>query len=102
APALDTILKYSRGFTGAYANGGGRPAPDGAGWEHDQSRVSIDKFVSTALKWREKDPERVKLLGGCCGASPAYIGALNEALHAETSRVPAPIRHSGIPISAHL
>jgi len=81
--ALEKILQYSKGYVGAYANGGGAAASDGACWNHDHTNQTINNFVSAALEWREIDSERVKILGGCCGASPSYIQALRNAFEHE-------------------
>ncbi len=79
--ALDQLLEYSTGFVGAYANGGGKPAKDGAGWDHDHSDDAIEQFVLSAISWREMDPSRVKIFGGCCGSTPDYIRALSTGLN---------------------
>jgi homocysteine S-methyltransferase len=78
--AIDELLENFDGFVGAYANGGGEPATNGAEWVHKENDRAIQQFVLSALSWREKDPSRVKIFGGCCGATPDYIRALSAGL----------------------
>jgi homocysteine S-methyltransferase len=77
--ALDDLLTHSSGFVGAYPNGGGYPHADEIHWHHDHSSESVGQFTDAMLRWSEKD-SRVKIFGGCCGASPNYIEATRSAL----------------------
>jgi homocysteine S-methyltransferase len=85
--ALDELLSHYDGPVGAYPNGGGSPASDKVSWDHDLAPAAIRNYVDLILNWVSKD-ERVKVLGGCCGASPEYITALNETLRNDSYVAP--------------
>ncbi len=73
---LEQILEHFDGDTGAYPNGRGNPNEDGVRWDHDESPESIQEWVEAHLEWHELDP-RVKIHGGCCGASKRYVAAVS-------------------------
>lgn len=56
-----------------YPNGFGHPHDD-LGWLFEENSDSLEKFVGQASHWHEKG---AKIIGGCCGTTPAYIDALS-------------------------
>ena len=56
---------------GAYANGPGKPDPE-VGWEHDAG--GLEAFVDAARSWVSIG---ARIIGGCCGTTPAHIAALH-------------------------
>ena len=72
------------GVIGLYPNGFGRPHDD-LGWQFKENEDSIGKYVSTALYWKELG---ARIIGGCCGTTPAYIRALTTALHESDVALP--------------
>jgi methionine synthase I (cobalamin-dependent) len=77
---LSELLECFDGPVGAYANAG-HPHENGVEWCHDERPESIHKFIESVKQWNNLDPSRVKILGGCCGASLLYIAALSDALY---------------------
>ncbi len=79
---IDTIsaavpaLKDYKGLKGAYANGIGHPDND-LGWIFEENEDSLEKYTRAALSWKNAG---LRLIGGCCGTTPAYIKALHKAL----------------------
>jgi S-methylmethionine-dependent homocysteine/selenocysteine methylase len=73
--AFNKLNTAYNGAVGLYPNGFGHPHDD-EGWIFEDNDDSTEKFVQYALKWNEKG---AKIIGGCCGATPAYIRALYEA-----------------------
>jgi S-methylmethionine-dependent homocysteine/selenocysteine methylase len=74
--AYSKLASY-KGNLSLYPNGIGRPHDD-LGWRFDNNEDSIEKFVSTALRWKNNG---AKMIGGCCGTTPDYISALAEAIY---------------------
>lgn len=74
--AFPILAKCYAGPKGVYANGIGQPHED-LGWVFEDNEDSLEKYTAAALHWRESG---AKLIGGCCGTTPAYIGALNKNL----------------------
>ena len=58
---------------GVYANDGRQW--DGGGWHG--ARVTPEAYAAYALSWVEAG---ARIVGGCCGTSPAHIEAVNRAL----------------------
>ncbi len=59
-----------------YPNGFGCPHDD-LGWLFEENDDSTRKFVDVARRWKAQG---VKIIGGCCGMTPAYIQALAESV----------------------
>lgn len=70
APAIAAIRRYWDGFIAVYPNIGRREA--GGGWSSDDDYTS-QAFASIASQWVESG---ACMVGGCCGAGPAYIREL--------------------------
>ncbi len=64
------------GFIGLYPNGAGH-AHDDRGWRLDDQDHDIAGFVDNALRWKKAG---ARIIGGCCGTTPAYIRALHKEL----------------------
>ena len=75
------------GAIGLYPNGIGH-AHDDLGWRFEQNQDGIAKFVASALRWRSAG---AKIIGGCCGTTPAYIRALHLELQGGARRRPRPV-----------
>jgi S-methylmethionine-dependent homocysteine/selenocysteine methylase len=74
--AFRKLLPDYGGVIGLYANGAGHPHGD-LGWCFEEHGDGIDKFVASALRWRNAG---AKIIGGCCGTTPDYIRALHSKL----------------------
>ena len=72
-PALKLLKDYWTGPFGAYPELGDFSAPD---WRFTNEMPPED-FVANASRWVQ---EGARLLGGCCGTTPAHISALRDAL----------------------
>ncbi len=68
------------GAIGLYPNGVGH-AHDGFGWCAEGHDHGVADFVESALAWKRAG---ARIVGGCCGTTPAYIRALHEALKGES------------------
>jgi homocysteine S-methyltransferase len=64
------------GVVGLYPNGVGH-AHDDQGWSAEGHDHGVAGFVETALRWKKAG---ARIIGGCCGTTPAYIRALHDAL----------------------
>jgi S-methylmethionine-dependent homocysteine/selenocysteine methylase len=64
------------GAIGLYPNGVGH-AHDGFGWCADGHDHGVEDFVASALTWQRAG---ARIVGGCCGTTPAYIRAIHQAL----------------------
>jgi homocysteine S-methyltransferase len=71
-PALDAIAARFDGPVGAYPHEGVWTRPD---WVFTD--ITPADFAARVAPWRERG---ARLLGGCCGTSPAHIAALAAAL----------------------
>jgi homocysteine S-methyltransferase len=58
-----------------YPNGFGEPHED-QGWCFHENEDTMENFLAYAQEWYE---EGAKIIGGCCGTTPAYIQALSES-----------------------
>ncbi len=83
-PAFHRLTEIYDGPTGLYPNGAGHPHGD-LGWCFEESSHGIDWFVASALRWNAAG---AKVIGGCCGTTPAYIRALSRELRATPRRQP--------------
>lgn len=75
-PAFDKLTEVYDGHMGVYPNGLGHPHPD-QGWVFEENSDSIQKYVSAALSWKDAG---ARIIGGCCGTTPAYLQALSKAV----------------------
>ena len=75
-PAFDKLAEVYDGHKGVYPNGLGHPHPD-QGWVFEENSDSIQKYVSAALSWKDAG---ARIIGGCCGTTPAYLQALSKAV----------------------
>ncbi len=73
--ALEHLLRATDLPVGAYANGEGHPE-DRQGWVFEGG-ASDSVYVAAAGEWLHRG---ARLVGGCCGTSPATIRALGELL----------------------
>ena len=73
--SFDLLKDNYDGEIALYPNGFGHPHDD-EGWIFDENDDSVDKFVTQALNWNQSG---TKIIGGCCGTTPAYIQALSSA-----------------------
>jgi homocysteine S-methyltransferase len=60
------------GTTGAYANGPGHP-DDTLGWRLAEG--GVEEYVAAAKQWFAQG---ARIIGGCCGTTPAHIAAIAE------------------------
>ncbi|PZQ49074.1 MAG: hypothetical protein DI551_00020 [Micavibrio aeruginosavorus] len=74
--ALPALVKSYDGLKGIYANGIGRPDDD-LGWIFEENADSIEKYLNAALSWQQAG---CRVIGGCCGTTPAYVKAMAERL----------------------
>ena len=74
--ALPTLKESYDGYRAIYANGIGHP-DDELGWVFEENADSLEKYTDAAKKWRKSG---CRIIGGCCGTTPAYIEALAKAL----------------------
>lgn len=74
--ALPKLMKVYDGTVGAYANGFGHPHDD-LGWLFEENADSIERYARSAREWAARG---VRIIGGCCGTTPAYIEALARTL----------------------
>jgi S-methylmethionine-dependent homocysteine/selenocysteine methylase/SAM-dependent methyltransferase len=92
---VDGMLPWLRDFTdlplGVYPNLG---YFSDAGWRFDD-RVGSDEYAALALRWRA---EGAQIVGGCCGTSPAHIGALRAALAGTKPGRPASVAETPEPL----
>jgi S-methylmethionine-dependent homocysteine/selenocysteine methylase len=70
--ALDIVTAHYDGPVGAYPHEGVWERPD---WVFTD--ITPEDFAARVAPWRERG---ARLLGGCCGTSPAHIAALAAAL----------------------
>jgi S-methylmethionine-dependent homocysteine/selenocysteine methylase len=70
--AYQSLRADYQGTVGLYANGGGRP-DDAQGWVFTPNEDDVVAFVDSARRWRLQG---ARIIGGCCGTTPAYIRAL--------------------------
>lgn len=75
--AFQELLSVYDGAIGLYPNGVGHPHGD-LGWHFEEDDCGIRKFVASALRWKNAG---ARIIGGCCGTTPAYIHALHTELH---------------------
>jgi S-methylmethionine-dependent homocysteine/selenocysteine methylase len=85
--AFGKLRRAYGGAIGLYPNGIGH-AHDDLGWRFEQNEDGIAKFVASALRWRSAG---AKIIGGCCGTTPAYIRALHLELQGATRRRSRPV-----------
>lgn len=85
--ALPVLCQAYSGFKGIYANGIGHPDDD-LGWIFEENEDSLDRYAGAAKFWQEMG---ARMIGGCCGTTPAYIKALKNRL----SPVATPVNPSG-------
>lgn len=74
--AFPILCEQYEGFKGVYANGIGRPDDD-LGWIFEENEDSLEKYTNAAKAWHERG---ARMIGGCCGTTPAYIRALKEKI----------------------
>ncbi len=74
--ALPALKEAYQGNRAVYANGIGHPDDD-LGWIFEENADSIERYTEAARKWRKGG---CRIIGGCCGTTPAYIKALAAAL----------------------
>lgn len=74
--ALPKLLSAYDGPAAAYANGFGHPHDD-LGWLFEENSDSIERYAENARNWAAQG---VRIIGGCCGTTPAYIEALARSL----------------------
>jgi S-methylmethionine-dependent homocysteine/selenocysteine methylase len=85
--AFQKLCSEYKGVIGLYPNGVGH-AHDHLGWRFDDDDHEIEKFTASALRWRNAG---AKIIGGCCGTTPAYIRALHKEINcAGESRLSVP------------
>jgi methionine synthase I (cobalamin-dependent) len=72
ARALDVVADRFDGPFGAYPHEGVWARPD---WIFTD--ITPEEFAASVAPWKERG---ARLLGGCCGTSPAHIAALAQAL----------------------
>ncbi len=80
--AFRSLLCACDGAIGLYPNGIGH-AHDDLGWRFEQNEDGIAKFAASALRWKNAG---AKIIGGCCGTTPAYIRALHLELRGGGAR----------------
>lgn len=73
--ALPALKDAYQGYRAIYANGIGHP-DDALGWIFEENADSLEKYTEAAKKWRKGG---CRIIGGCCGTTPAYIDALSKA-----------------------
>lgn len=82
APLVEPSLAVLRGAwdgpLGAYPHGGGYARPN---WEFDDG-FTPDVLAAGAERWLANG---CRIVGGCCGATPAHIAALREVVDAADS-----------------
>ncbi len=76
--ALPALKEAYQGNRAIYANGIGRPDDD-QGWIFEENADSLEKYTAAAKKWHKGG---CRIIGGCCGTTPAYIEALAKAFRA--------------------
>jgi len=77
APALHALRRDWHGATGAYAEIPYAEDPANT----SAARMTPDGYAAAADNWRAPD---LRLLGGCCGTTPAHIAALRRLLDADS------------------
>ncbi len=87
--AFRKLSSAYEGVIGLYPNGVGH-AHDGLGWCFEDHDHEIQDFTASALEWKNAG---AKIIGGCCGTTPAYIRALHRKLG--RSRRNAPVTLAG-------
>ena len=85
--AFQRLSSVYGGAIGLYPNGMGHPQGD-LGWCFEEDDGGIHKFVASALKWKSAG---AKIVGGCCGTTPAYIRALYRDLRSGARPRPRPV-----------
>lgn len=70
--ALPFLKEAYHGNRAIYANGIGHPDEE-LGWIFEENADSLEKYTEAATKWRKGG---CRIIGGCCGTTPAYIEAL--------------------------
>jgi homocysteine S-methyltransferase len=89
--AFLTLSSVYDGAIGLYPNGIGCPHDD-LGWCFTETDDDVEKFVSSALRWKRQG---VKIIGGCCGTTPDYIRELRKALLKAKGKPACHSYHSG-------
>jgi len=74
APAFAQLSQVFGGIKGVYPNGIGQPHPD-QGWVFQENSDSIAKYLSAVQAWQAQG---ARIIGGCCGTTPAYLQALSQ------------------------
>ncbi|MFY9642700.1 MAG: homocysteine S-methyltransferase family protein [Rhodomicrobium sp.] len=87
--AIDSVFQNLsssyEGVIGLYPNGAGHPHGD-LGWRFEARGDGVQKFAAIALRWKNAG---AKIVGGCCGTTPAYIRALHRKLQGSAGRRPS-------------
>lgn len=73
--AFDILRASYHGVIGLYPNGFGH-AHDDLGWCFTENSDDAAAFARISLDWQRRG---AKIIGGCCGTTPAYIRALAAA-----------------------
>jgi S-methylmethionine-dependent homocysteine/selenocysteine methylase len=74
--AFRVLSRFYDGPVGLYPNGVGH-AHDDCGWRAEGHDGGVAEFVGSALQWKKAG---ARILGGCCGTTPAYIRALHKEM----------------------
>lgn len=80
--AFQKLSSAYGGVIGLCPNGMGHPHGD-LGWCFEEHDGGVHEFVASASRWKSAG---AKIIGGCCGTTPAYILALHRELRSGTGR----------------
>ena len=68
---ISQVVAGTNVWVGAQANLA-QPTPEN-GWEHP-GNCSVEQYRDLACRWMDAG---VRIIGGCCGTTPAYIAGLS-------------------------
>lgn len=76
---LKKLRAIYNGALGVYANGVGHPANE-FGWEFNDNHGTMtpELYVEYTRRWMTYN---LKIIGGCCGTTPAHIRAISRFIH---------------------